>query len=90
MGQGKNEQNINQNNDSDKTVWIKDGLSVHPQKIKVGVTDEIHYEVLSGLNEWDEVVLSMSTGAADQKAKTGPAKSPFMPQRPGSNRKTTK
>ena len=79
-----------QNNDSDKTVWIKDGLSVHPQKIKVGVTDEIHYEVLSGLNEGDEVVLSMSTGAADQKAKTGPAKSPFMPQRPGSNRKTTK
>ena len=77
-------------NDSDKTVWVKAGLSVHPQKIKVGVTDEIHYEVLSGLNEGDEVVLSMSTGAADAKAKAGPAKSPFMPQRPGSNRKTTK
>jgi len=77
-------------NDSDKTVWVKDGLSVHPQKIKVGVTDEIHYEVLSGLNEGDEVVLSMSTGADDAKTKAGPAKSPFMPQRPGSNRKTTK
>ena len=76
--------------DSDKTVWLKSGLSVHPRKIKVGVTDEIHYEVLSGLNEGDEVVLSMSTGASDTKAKTGPAKSPFMPQRPGSNRKTTK
>jgi len=32
----------------------------------------------------------MSTGADDAKTKAGPAKSPFMPQRPGSNRKTTK
>jgi len=79
-----------QNDNAEMTVWIKDGLSVHPQKIKVGVTDEIHYEVLSGLNEGDEVVLSMSTGASDTKAKTSAAKSPFMPQRPGSNRKTTK
>jgi len=79
-----------QNDNADKTVWVKEGLSVHPQKIKVGVTDEIHYEVLSGLNEGDEVVLSMSTGASETKAKTGTTKSPFMPQRPGSNRKTTK
>ena len=88
MGEGGPKEK--QNDDSDKTVWVKDGLSVHPQRIKVGVTDEIHYEVISGLNEGEEVVLSMSTGAADAKAKAGPAKSPFMPQRPGSNRKTTK
>ena len=79
-----------QSENSDKTVWIKDGLIVHSQKVKVGVTDEIHYEVLSGLNEGDEVVISMSTGTTDTKTITGQAKSPFMPQRPGSNRKTTK
>ena len=79
-----------QTDNADKIVWIKEGLIVHPQKVKVGVTDEIHYEVLSGLNEGDEVVVSMNSGAADNKSKTGQAKSPFMPQRPGSNRKTAK
>ncbi|MDP3432579.1 MAG: hypothetical protein Q8T04_06395, partial [Bacteroidota bacterium] len=71
-----------------QTVWIKQGAIIHPQKITVGVTDEIHYEVLSGLNEGDEVVVSAtSTGSARQAATA--VKSPFMPQRPGSNRTTT-
>jgi HlyD family secretion protein len=71
-----------------QTVWIKEGTTIHPQKIIVGVTNEIHYEVLSGLKEGDEVVVStISTGGT---AKTATAvKSPFMPQRPGSNRTTT-
>ena len=73
--------------DSVKTVWVKQGLMVHPQQVKVGVTDEIHYELLSGLNEGDEVVTSMNAGTGSVKAAAA-SKSPFMPQRPGSNRKT--
>lgn len=79
-----------QTESEDKTVWVKQGQMVHPQKIKVGVTDEIHYQVLSGLNEGDNVIISMSSSATTAKATTTAAKSPFMPQRPGSNRKTTK
>ena len=75
--------------DSVKTVWVKNGLLIHPQLVKVGVTDEIHYELLSGLNEGDEVITSMSAGANSTKATNAATKSPFMPQRPGSNRKTT-
>jgi HlyD family secretion protein len=71
-----------------QTVWIKKGTQINPQQITVGVTDEIHYEVLSGLKEGDEVVVSAtSTGSATQAAAA--VKSPFMPQRPGSNRTTT-
>jgi len=71
----------------EKTIWISDGKMLHSKKITVGVTDEIHYEVLSGLKEGDEVVVSLSSnnpqaGAAGTKA----AKSPFMPQRMGGNR----
>lgn len=74
----------------EKTVWIKEGLALHPKKITVGVTDEIHYEILSGLNEGDNVVISMSAASSNTvKATTAAAKSPFMPQRPGSNKKTT-
>jgi len=75
--------------DSVKTVWVKQGLMVHPHKVTVGVTDEIHYELLSGLKEGDEVVTSMGAGSGSAKATTAATKSPFMPQRPGSSRKTT-
>jgi len=78
-----------QTESAEKTVWIKQGLMVRPQKVTVGVTDEIHYEVLSGLNEGDEVVIAMSAATSSAKATAAAAKSPFMPQRPGSNRKTT-
>lgn len=78
-----------QTESAEKTVWIKKGLVVHPQKVTVGVTDEIHYEVLSGLNEGDEVVIAMSAATSSAKATAAATKSPFMPQRPGSNRKTT-
>ena len=72
-----------------QTVWIKQGAMIHPQQIKVGVTDEIHYEVLSGLKEGDEVVVSATSTGGTAQAATA-VKSPFMPQRPGSNRTTTK
>jgi HlyD family secretion protein len=75
---------------TDKTVWIKQGLMIHSQKIRVGVTDEIHYEVLSGLNEGDDVIITMSSNVTPVKGASTTVKSPFMPQRPGSNRKTTK
>lgn len=82
--------NVQSDEGAEKTVWVKRGTGIHPRKIKVGVTDEIHYELLSGLNEGDEVVIGMNSSVASKKATTGAVKSPFMPQRPGSNRKTTK
>ncbi|MFA5327302.1 MAG: efflux RND transporter periplasmic adaptor subunit [Prolixibacteraceae bacterium] len=72
-----------------QTVWVMSGSGVHPQKVEVGVTDEVHYEVLSGLKEGDEVVVSMNSGSAVKAGTATEVKSPFMPQRPGSNRKTT-
>ena len=72
-----------------QTVWIKNGTSITPRKISVGVTDEIHYEVLAGLIEGEEVVISMNSGSSGAATKAAAVKSPFMPTRPGSNRKTT-
>lgn len=72
-----------------KVVWIKEGTKIHPRKIEVGVTDEVHYEVLSGLNGGEEVVVAMSSSGAVKPGTGAAVKSPFMPQRPGSNRKAT-
>ncbi len=74
----------------EKTVWVKEGTTLHPKRITVGVTDEIHYEVVSGLTEGEEVITSLSSNNAAQVGSSSTAaKSPFMPQRPGSNRKTS-
>ena len=73
-------------NDSIHTVWIKGSNGgLHPQKVTVGVTDEINFEVVNGLNAGDEVVTSITTtGAATTKGKT--STSFFKP--PGSEKRT--
>ncbi len=76
------------NNDSIQTVWIKGINGIHPQRVTVGVTDEINYEVVAGLKEGEEVIISMTSAAAQTGTTTKTAKSPFMPSRPGSSKKT--
>ena len=68
-------------------VWIKRGNQVIEKKIKTGINDNTHVEVLEGLTEADVVI----TGA--QKLNPGDmnndptGSSPFMPKRPGGNNK---
>jgi HlyD family secretion protein len=77
---------VDAGNDSIHTVWIKGSNGgLHPQKVTVGVTDEINFEVVNGLNAGDEVVTSITTtGAATTKGKT--STSFFKP--PGSEKRT--
>ncbi len=88
-GEGKQKGEF-QDNDSAHTVWIKDGVGIHPKRITVGVTDEINYEVVNGLAEGEEVVISLTSTTAQQSGGTSSAaRSPFMPQRPGSTKRTS-
>lgn len=72
----------------EKTVWIKVPGAIFPRTVVAGETDEIHYEVISGIQEGEEVIISMSlvsdNGKADGDAVA--AKSPFMPTPPGSKK----
>jgi len=72
--------------DSTKTIWIKEGEVIRPVQVKCGMTDETTLEIISGLKEGDQVVLSMSE-ITSAEAKTETASSPFMPKRPGSAKK---
>jgi HlyD family secretion protein len=62
-----------------KTVWIKDDkMGIRPNMIKIGIDNGSDVEVISGLNEGDEVVIS--TGDVKTAAKTttnGPPGFPF-------------
>jgi HlyD family secretion protein len=69
------------NNDpKTKTVWVKDDrMGIRPSIIKIGIDNGTSVEVISGLNEGDEVVISAgdnATGAA-KKTNNGPPGFPF-------------
>jgi HlyD family secretion protein len=66
-------------------VWVKKGQAIFPRKIETGDNDGINYEIISGLDLGDEVVVSLEKQTAVQVKKA--ARSPFMPQRPGGPRK---
>ncbi|HNX56800.1 MAG TPA: efflux RND transporter periplasmic adaptor subunit [Prolixibacteraceae bacterium] len=83
MGMEKSE------NDSVKMVWIKGANGIHPHRITVGVTDEINYEVVKGLSEGEEVVTGITVSGGAVGTATKAARSPFMPQRPGANKRSS-
>jgi len=57
--------------------------------VVLGVNDGINYELLSGAREGDRLVVSLQDLNTLPTAKKGVStnSSPFMPQRPGANRK---
>jgi len=75
---------------SEKMVWVKKQDAIYPQTVVLGETDEINYEVISGIQEGEEIILSMSAVTASGKTTETEtaAKSPFMPTPPGQSNKS--
>lgn len=69
-----------------KTVWVKEGDSIYPVQVKTGMTDETSVEILSGIKEGQQVIVSMDQ-VAGSAVKTEATSSPFMPKRPTSTKK---
>jgi hypothetical protein len=66
-------------------VWIADGNYVRPVRVRLGATDTVNTEVLSGeLKEGDAVVLGEAS--ANAPAAGEDAKNPFAPQFRGRGR----
>ncbi len=72
--------------DNMKRVWVKDGATIKPVTIETGVTDGMIIEIISGLNEGDQVITSMEMGStisSDYEESEETQKSPFVQERPG-------
>ncbi|MFD2581726.1 efflux RND transporter periplasmic adaptor subunit [Pedobacter vanadiisoli] len=68
-------------------VWVQKGPKMLIQKkIKTGINDNTHVEVLSGLTTQD-IVITGSQSMGKSAAATQGQSSPFMPKRPGGNRR---
>ncbi len=63
-------------------VWLKVGDSLIEKRIRIGLNDETHVEVLKGLSLDDEVATGIEIPVKGSAA-TPAARSPFMPARRG-------
>lgn len=70
--------------DKSTFIWTKKGNVIQPVEVKTGENDGINYELVSGLKQGDEIVLSMESQKPAVEVKA--ARSPFMPSRPGQRR----
>src|SRR5439155_11004545 len=60
------------------TIWIEDGNYVRPIKLRLGVTDTVNTEVVSGdLKEGQQVIIGEAAAAG---ASSEQARNPFAPQ----------
>ncbi|WP_419870240.1 efflux RND transporter periplasmic adaptor subunit [Chryseobacterium sp. CT-SW4] len=75
----------------EKYVWVKNSNNTISQKlITIGSNDGVNIQVVNGLTNTDLIVTSMDaveTKVAKSSSQSGD--SPFMPKRPGSNKKSS-
>jgi len=62
-----------------KRVWVKNGSQIKAITIETGVNDGLNIQVISGLNEGDEVITAM--GSKKEAVEEEKSSNPFMPKR---------
>ena len=70
-----------------KKVFVKDGGMIHPVIVTTGVSDGTKTEILSGLSVGDTIVTAQTAEVKSLPKPTENSTSPFMPKRPGGNRR---
>lgn len=72
---------------SHAVVWVKKDMTLQKKMVEVGLNNETEAQILSGLDEKDVVVTGYQVIGNTKSGNSNSAKSPFMPQRGGGNKK---
>lgn len=75
------------NNPDVTMVWIKAEGNIYPAIVKSGINNGSDVEIVTGLNEGEEVILSMKQSGTGEVGEKAEFISPFMPQPPGRSRR---
>ena len=62
-------------------VWVQHGDTLLQKRVMIGLNDNTHAEVLSGLSEDEAVITGMQRMTTKEAAAPAAGASPFMPQR---------
>lgn len=70
-------------------VWVLESNgAITPKEVKLGASDGVNVQILSGINEGDKLVYSLKSETIQSGVSAGGTEeSPFMPQRPGGKKK---
>lgn len=85
---------IIKDSEGEHKVWIREGNTYTAHPVTVGISNGIMTEITGGITEGTQIVADASINAAAQKAlateEQGESeRSPFMPGRPGENKKSS-
>ncbi len=69
-------------------VWLLQGKKLVQKRIEIGLNDNTHVEVLSGLTADDMVITGITGGANGTVAASSTGGSPFLPKRPSGGGKS--
>ena len=70
------------------TLWVLgNNKSITPITVTLGASDGVNVQVLSGISEGENLVYSLKGVSKSEAVSAGANESPFMPQRPGGNKK---
>ena len=72
---------------SGSLVWMNLNGKVAPRPVKTGISDGVNVQILKGLSVGDSVIVRQEDPTVAKTAVTEEASSPFMPSRPGKNKK---
>ena len=70
-------------------VWTLEGNTLKAHAVKIGMTDGIHTEIISGIGEGTEIITELKVVTADDEAEATASgeKNPFAPGPPGKKKK---
>lgn len=70
------------------TLWVLESNgTITPKIVTLGASDGVHVQLLSGVATGDKLVYSLKGIAKSEASSATKSESPFMPQRPGGNKK---
>ncbi|WP_373943499.1 efflux RND transporter periplasmic adaptor subunit [Polaribacter sejongensis] len=83
------ETNNGQRSREETALWVLEANgTITPKTVTLGASDGVNVQILSGINKGDKLVYSLQGVSKTEAGGTAEkSESPFMPQRPGGNRK---
>lgn len=70
------------------SVWVLDeNGAISPKAVTIGASDGVNVQILSGINEGDQLVYNLKGMSETAIQPQGAGESPFMPKPPGSDKK---
>lgn len=79
--------NTERSRDSQSLWVLEPNGAITPKIVTLGASDGVNVQILSGVNEGDKLVYSLKGVSKSEAGTSEKSESPFMPQRPGGNRK---